>query len=156
MTMSDDGFFNGMSPCEVGTDCTDCGVQVSQSNRRGPRSLCGRRVVQVSFFVLFKYMVFACLSIMHSYSTEVSICFLDLPLPCLALPRLTLALPRVLFAVSLSQLQYVAEGTCTNTCQHSRDGYCDDPRSSGVCPSGTDCQVSHGEGDEMGSITRDG
>ena len=33
MTMSDDGFFNGMSPCEVGTDCTDCGVQVSQKSR---------------------------------------------------------------------------------------------------------------------------
>ncbi len=29
MTMGDDGFFNGgMSPCEVGTDCTDCGVPV--------------------------------------------------------------------------------------------------------------------------------
>ena len=26
--MSDDGFFNGMSPCDVGTDCTDCGVKV--------------------------------------------------------------------------------------------------------------------------------
>lgn len=26
--MSDDGFFNGMSPCEVGTDCTDCGIKV--------------------------------------------------------------------------------------------------------------------------------
>lgn len=26
--MSDDGFFNGMAPCEVGTDCTDCGVKV--------------------------------------------------------------------------------------------------------------------------------
>ncbi|CAM9570987.1 unnamed protein product, partial [Hapterophycus canaliculatus] len=62
MTMSDDGFFNGMSPCEIGTDCTDCGVK------------------------------------------------------------------------------YVAEGTCSNTCQHARDGYCDDPRASGVCPSGTDCQ----------------
>ena len=45
--------------------------------------------------------------------------------------------------------QYVADGTCTNTCQHSRDGYCDDPRSSGVCPSGTDCQVSRDNGDGM-------
>ena len=44
--------------------------------------------------------------------------------------------------ISFRYEQYVAEGTCTNTCQHSRDGYCDDPRSSGVCPSGTDCQVS--------------
>lgn len=26
--MSDDGFFSGMAPCEVGTDCTDCGVKV--------------------------------------------------------------------------------------------------------------------------------
>ena len=26
--MSDDGFFAGMAPCEVGTDCTDCGVKV--------------------------------------------------------------------------------------------------------------------------------
>lgn len=26
--MSDDGFFNGMAPCEVGTDCSDCGVKV--------------------------------------------------------------------------------------------------------------------------------
>eukprot|EP00752_Nemacystus_decipiens_P008845 g7893.t1 len=75
MTMSDDGFFNGMSPCEVGTDCTDCGVQ------------------------------------------------------------------------------YVAEGTCTNTCQHSRDGYCDDPRSSGVCPSGTDCQDCGPWGDANSNFT---
>lgn len=28
VSMSDDGFFSGMSPCEVGTDCTDCGVKV--------------------------------------------------------------------------------------------------------------------------------
>lgn len=28
--MTDDGFFNGMSPCEVGTDCTDCGVKVGR------------------------------------------------------------------------------------------------------------------------------
>ena len=41
----------------------------------------------------------------------------------------------------VSLAQFVAEGTCVNTCQHARDGYCDDPRSGGVCPSGTDCQV---------------
>lgn len=27
--MTDDGFYNGMPPCELGTDCSDCGVNVS-------------------------------------------------------------------------------------------------------------------------------
>lgn len=27
--MTDDGFYNnGMAPCELGTDCSDCGVKV--------------------------------------------------------------------------------------------------------------------------------
>ncbi|CAM9721966.1 unnamed protein product [Ascophyllum nodosum] len=73
--MSDDGFFAGMAPCEVGTDCTDCGVKV------------------------------------------------------------------------------VADGTCLNTCQHSRDGFCDDPRAGGVCPSGTDCQDCGPWGDANSNFT---
>lgn len=73
--MSDDGFFNGMSPCDVGTDCTDCGIK------------------------------------------------------------------------------FIAEGTCVNTCQHARDGYCDDPRSGGVCPSGTDCQDCGPWGDGNSNFT---
>lgn len=32
VSMSDDGFFGGMSPCEVGTDCTDCGVKVGRQS----------------------------------------------------------------------------------------------------------------------------
>ncbi|CBN78994.1 peptidase S1 and S6, chymotrypsin/Hap [Ectocarpus siliculosus] len=75
MTLDDDGFFNGMSPCDVGTDCTDCGVK------------------------------------------------------------------------------FVDDGTCTNTCQHARDGYCDDPRASGVCPSGTDCQDCGPWGDGNSNFT---
>lgn len=58
----------------------------------------------------------------------------------------------VWFSFSLSSsfflFQFIAEGTCVNTCQHARDGYCDDPRSGGVCPSGTDCQVR-----QMGCLT---
>ncbi|CAN0017673.1 unnamed protein product, partial [Laminaria digitata] len=81
--MSDDGFFNGMSPCDVGTDCTDCGVKVK----------------------------------------------------------------------SRSMVEYSVIGTCVNTCQHSRDGYCDDPRSGGVCPSGTDCQDCGPWGDGNSNFT---
>lgn len=73
--MSDDGFFAGMAPCEVGTDCTDCGAKV------------------------------------------------------------------------------VMDGTCVNSCQHSRDGFCDDPRSGGTCPGGTDCQDCGPWGDGNSNFT---
>lgn len=50
MTMSDDGFFNGMSPCEIGTDCTDCGVKV--------RLWAVRRAGRLSHFLLRKVAPF--------------------------------------------------------------------------------------------------
>eukprot|EP00752_Nemacystus_decipiens_P018630 g16704.t1 len=50
-------------------------------------------------------------------------------------------------------VKFVAEGTCTNTCKHARDGHCDDPRAAGICFSGTDCQDCGPWGDANSNFT---
>ena len=42
--------------------------------------------------------------------------------------------------LTVHHLQMVEEGKCNNDCMFARDGTCDDRRSTGACPDGTDCE----------------
>lgn len=190
--MTDDGLYGGgMAPCEIGTDCSDCNVQVRcalRMKRHGSTATVARwrnmdknsslflsfsaptrAVVRGHFLSVDQqtkelrsvnllnsfYLVVASLARGRPVVRDVNMSRISFQSlhpkeggkyrSCMpvVVKRLEVVLSpffpcTICFFTPV--VQYVKEGACSNTCRHARDNVCDDPRFSGECPSGTDCQ----------------